>query len=110
LYADKAAFQTLMRDFLVSLREYNCDQWTQSSLALQLEAQQKETLRQQVPPLLALWPPPAPEACRGLATSRPLNGARMLRVTHIVAWAEVCDACCLPGCRRRKPSGRPCQA
>jgi len=44
---DKAAFQTLMRDFLVSLREYNCDQWTQSSLALQLEAQQKETQRQQ---------------------------------------------------------------
>ena len=47
--ADKAAFQTLMRDFLVSLREYNCDQWTQSSLALQLEAQQKESERKQVP-------------------------------------------------------------
>ena len=37
-----------MRDFLVSLREFNCDQWTQSSLALQLEAQQKEAERQQV--------------------------------------------------------------
>jgi len=44
---DKAAFATLVRDFLVSLREYNCDQWTQSSLALQLEAQQKEVERQQ---------------------------------------------------------------
>ena len=39
---DKAAFQTLMRDFLVMLREFNCDQWTQASLALQLEAQEKE--------------------------------------------------------------------
>ena len=37
-----------MRDFLVSLREYNCDQWTQSSLAIQLEAQQKEAERKQV--------------------------------------------------------------
>lgn len=44
---DKAAFQTLMRDFLVSLREYNCDQWTQSSLALQLETQQKEAARKE---------------------------------------------------------------
>ena len=33
--ADKVAFATLMRDFLVSLREYNCDQWTQASLSLQ---------------------------------------------------------------------------
>ena len=47
LVADKAAFQTLMRDFLVSLREFNCDQWTQSTLAIQLENQQKEAERQQ---------------------------------------------------------------
>ena len=46
--ADKAAFATLMRDFLVSLREYNCDQWTQASLSLQLEAQQKEATRKEV--------------------------------------------------------------
>jgi len=46
--ADKAAFATLMRDFLVSLREYNCDQWTQSSLSLQLEAQHKEAARKEV--------------------------------------------------------------
>jgi len=44
---DKVAFATLMRDFLVSLREYNCDQWTQASLSLQLEAQQKEAARKE---------------------------------------------------------------
>ena len=56
-----------MRDFLVSLREFNCDQWTQSSLAIQLEAQQKEAERQQVPVLcgggvtpLSTHPTPCP--------------------------------------------------
>mmetsp|Transcript_2101 Transcript_2101/g.4795 ORF Transcript_2101/g.4795 Transcript_2101/m.4795 type:complete len:1086 (-) Transcript_2101:355-3612(-) len=44
---DVLAFQTVVRDFLVQIKEYNCDQWTESSLSLQLEAQQKEQERKQ---------------------------------------------------------------
>ena len=45
---DAAAFQTLARDFLIQLKEYNSDQWTESSLSLQLEMQNKEAERMQV--------------------------------------------------------------
>jgi len=44
---DVLAFQTVVRDFLVQIKEYNCDQWTESTLSLQLEAQQKEAERKQ---------------------------------------------------------------
>jgi hypothetical protein len=45
---DAAAFQTLARDFLIQLKEYNSDQWTESSLSLQLEMQSKEAEKMQV--------------------------------------------------------------
>ena len=88
VYADKAAFQTLMRDFLVSLREYNCDQWTQSSLALQLEAQQKETQRQQVASLPTLGPRPCAYGQRsssGLAARRGRAACRQVRHARLKA-------------------------
>ncbi len=46
---DAAAFQTLARDFLIQLKEFNSDQWTESSLSLQLEMQHKEAEKMQVP-------------------------------------------------------------
>ncbi len=45
---DAAAFQTLARDFLIQLKEFNSDQWTECSLSLQLEQQHKEAERVQV--------------------------------------------------------------
>mmetsp|Transcript_15108 Transcript_15108/g.50989 ORF Transcript_15108/g.50989 Transcript_15108/m.50989 type:complete len:1084 (-) Transcript_15108:130-3381(-) len=45
---DIAAFQTLVRDFLIQIKEYSSDQWTDSSLALQLEQEQKEAERKRV--------------------------------------------------------------
>uniref|UniRef100_A0A7S0M413 Exportin-1 n=1 Tax=Cryptomonas curvata TaxID=233186 RepID=A0A7S0M413_9CRYP len=44
---DAAAFQTLARDFLIQLKEFNSDQWTECSLSLQLEQQHKEAERVQ---------------------------------------------------------------
>ena len=40
--SDVTAFQTLVRDFLVQIKEFSCDQWTESSFSLQLEQQQKD--------------------------------------------------------------------
>lgn len=40
--ADVTAFQTLVRDFLVQIKEFNCDQWTDSTFSLQIEQQQKD--------------------------------------------------------------------
>mmetsp|Transcript_33911 Transcript_33911/g.66171 ORF Transcript_33911/g.66171 Transcript_33911/m.66171 type:complete len:1090 (+) Transcript_33911:310-3579(+) len=40
--SDVTAFQTLVRDFLVQIKEFNCDQWTESSFTLQLEQQAKD--------------------------------------------------------------------
>jgi hypothetical protein len=47
-HKDAAAFQTLARDFLIQLKEFNSDQWTECSLSLQLEQQHKEAERVQV--------------------------------------------------------------
>jgi hypothetical protein len=40
-------FQTLVRDFLVQVKEFNCDQWTESSFSLQLEQQQKDAAKRE---------------------------------------------------------------
>ena len=73
---DTAAFQTLARDFLIQLKEFNSDQWTESSLSLQLEMQHKEAEKMQVPPThtwrgggggtLCVSPAPAGQLVRSL--------------------------------------------
>ncbi|KAJ1472727.1 hypothetical protein T484DRAFT_1839146, partial [Baffinella frigidus] len=40
--------QTLVRDFLVQIKEFNCDQWSESTFSLQLENQAKETSKKAV--------------------------------------------------------------
>jgi exportin-1 len=45
---DVLTFQTLVRDFLVQIKEFNCDQWSESTFTQQLAAEQKDEVKKEV--------------------------------------------------------------